>query len=302
MADTDVLTRLDRQMEGNSLALSAVAEVLQKMEYRMLRDEESISKQMEEESEATEREALIKAIAGEVVSVIKQGGLDVDGKKTRPAAKTPAYTADTEKPVSPTSKIEDQQATIQAMFKNVPDKDDEEEYPKAEKTQHKAADADDEEDEEPKKGYAMKGTDEEDEDGEDSERAPIKNAEDDEDDEEDGEEKGYNKAMAKELDALRKQIAAYEAGMQKAVQTETETRLRKMGFREETSLQRPLQIEGSASKGLGIDGTATLKKGGNSPEDTAEQLMQLSYKDLRELQARIEMGETDGIPVELLNR
>jgi vacuolar-type H+-ATPase subunit I/STV1 len=296
MADTDVLTRLDKQMEGNSLALSAVAEVLQKMEYRMLRDEETVSKQMEEESEATEREALIKAIAGEVVSVIKQGGLDVDGKKTRPAAKTPAYTADTEKPVSPASKIEDQQATIQAMLKNVPD-DDEEKYPKAEKTQHKAADADDEEDEEPKKGYAMKGADEEDEDGENSERAPIKNAEDDDDDDE---EKGYNKAMAKELDALRKQIAAYEAGMQKAVQDETETRLRKMGFKQETSLQRPLQIEGPAPSGLGIDGTTRLKKGGNSPEDTAEQLMQLSYKDLRELQARIEMGQTDGVPAELL--
>ena len=295
MADTDVLTRLDKQMEGNSLALSAVAEVLQKMEGRFLREEEMVSKQMEEESNASEREALIKAIAGEVVSVIKQGGMDVDGKKTRPAAKTPSYTADTEKPVSPTSKIEDQQATIQAMLKNEGAKDDDDEgYPKEEKGQ------DEEQDEEPKKGYAMKGDAEE--DGEESEKKPIENAEDDDEDADDGEEKGYNKAMAKELDALRKQIAAYEAGMQKAVQDETETRLRKMGFKQETSLQRPLQIESPAAGGLGIDGTAPIKKGGNTAEDTAEQLMQLSYKDLRTLQTRLEMGDTEGIPAELLNR
>ena len=295
MADTDVLTRLDKQMEGNSLALSAVAEVLQKMEGRFLREEEMVSKLMEEESNASEREALIKAIAGEVVSVIKQGGMDVDGKKTRPAAKTPSYTADTEKPVSPTSKIEDQQATIQAMLKNEGAKDDDDEgYPKEEKGQ------DEEQDEDPKKGYAMKGVAEE--DGEESDKKPIENAEDDDEDADDGEEKGYNKAMAKELDALRKQIAAYEAGMQKAVQDETETRLRKMGFKQETSLQRPLQIESPAAGGLGIDGTAPIKKGGNTAEDTAEQLMQLSYKDLRTLQTRLEMGDTEGIPAELLNR
>tara|TARA_Y100000034_G_scaffold84368_1_gene100983 strand:- start:526 stop:1419 length:894 start_codon:yes stop_codon:yes gene_type:complete len=297
MADTDVLTRLDKQMEGNSLALSAVAEVLQKMEGRMLREEEMISKQMEEESHATERDALIKAIAGEVVSVLKQGGMDVDGKKTRSAAKTPAYTADTEKPVSPTSKIEDQQATIQAMLKNEGAKDDDDdEYPKEEKGQ----DEDKEDDEETaQKGYSMKG-DDTDEDGEDSEGEPV-NKEDDEE-EDDADKKGYNKAMAKELDALRKQIAAYEAGMQKAVQEETETRLRKMGFKQETSLQRPLQIESPAAGGLGIDGTAPIKKGGNTPEDTSEQLMQLSYKDLRTLQTRLEMGDTEGIPAELLNR
>ena len=295
MAENDVLTRLDKQMEGNSLALSAVAEVLQKMEGRFLREEEMVSKQMEDESNASEREALIKAIAGEVVSVIKQGGMDVDGKKTRPAAKTPSYTADTEKPVSPTSKIEDQQATIQAMLKNEGAKDDDDEgYPKEEKGQ------DEEQDEEPKKGYAMKGDAEE--DGEESEKKPIENAEDDDEDADDGEEKGYNKAMAKELDALRKQIAAYEAGMQKAVQDETETRLRKMGFKQETSLQRPLQIESPAAGGLGIDGTAPIKKGGNTAEDTAEQLMQLSYKALRTLQTRLEMGDTEGIPAELLNR
>ena len=297
MAENDVLTRLDKQMEGNSLALSAVAEVLQKMEGRMLREEEMISKQMEDESEASEREALIKAIAGEVVSVIKQGGMDVDGKKVRSAAKTPAFSSDTEKPVSPASKIEDQQATIQAMLKNKDD--DEDAYPKQEE---KGQDEEEDDDADTKKGYAMKGGDE-DEDGEESERAPGDKADDDEDDPDaDANGKGYNKAMAKELDALRKQIAAYEAGMQKAVSDETETRLRKMGFKQETSLQRPLQIEGRASNGLGVDGTTPIKKGGASKEDTVEQLMELSYKDLRKLQTRMEMGETEGIPQELLNR
>tara|TARA_R110000824_G_scaffold52667_3_gene145985 strand:+ start:3204 stop:4094 length:891 start_codon:yes stop_codon:yes gene_type:complete len=296
MADNDVLTRLDKQMEGNSLALSAVAEVLQKMEGRMLHDEEMLSKQREDEYEATEREALIKAIAGEVVSVIKQGGLDVDGAKVRSAPKTPAFSSDTEKPVSPARKIEDQQATIQAMLKGDDDDDDDEKYPKAEKAH------DNEDDEDTEKGYTRKAADD-DEDGEDSERKPIENAADDEDDDDDDETaKGYNKAMSKELDALRKQIASYEAGMQKAVSDETETRLRKMGFKQETSLQRPVRFGDNAPSGLGVDGTTPLKKESAGPHDTVEQLMELSYKDLRDLQTRVEQGETEGIPVELLNR
>ena len=100
--------------------------------------------------------------------------------------------------------------------------------------------------------------------------------------------------MAKELDALKKQIATTEANMQKAVQYESEQRLRKMGFREELGLQAPQQISP-----LGVDGTTPIVKG-NDTLDTVDQLAGMSYKELRNLQAQIEMGNTDGVPRELL--
>ena len=86
--------------------------------------------------------------------------------------------------------------------------------------------------------------------------------------------------------------------MQKMVQNETEGRLRKMGFREETSLQRPTLLRYEDS--LGIDGTTPIQKNADSPEEMVDQMMNMSYKDLRVLQERIESGDTDGIPQEFL--
>ena len=97
--------------------------------------------------------------------------------------------------------------------------------------------------------------------------------------------------MAKELRKMTTQMRLQKATMEKAIQTEAESRLRKMGFREENSLQRP-QI-------LGVDGSTPIVKKENGVE-TVDQLMNLSYKQLRDLQAQIEMGNTDGVPKELI--
>jgi len=91
---------------------------------------------------------------------------------------------------------------------------------------------------------------------------------------------------------MKKQLEATEAGMQKAIATESEDRLRKMGFREETGLKAPKLIGG-----LGVDNTPLVKA---AVGDTAEQLADLSYTELRRLQTQIEMGNTDGVPKELL--
>ena len=112
-------------------------------------------------------------------------------------------------------------------------------------------------------------------------------------DEEEEDDKDPVKAMAKELDALKKQIAETEAGMQKAIQDESEQRLRKMGFREETSLKAPKIV-----RGLGVDNTPIVKA--KDDEDVADQLASMSYKQLRDLQHQIEQGNTDGVPRELL--
>ena len=106
----------------------------------------------------------------------------------------------------------------------------------------------------------------------------------------DDEEKDEMAAMKKELDALKKQLGDAEANIEKAVQEESENRLRKMGFREETSLQAP-----KITHPLGTDGTTPIVKG-NNPENTVDQLASLSYKELRDLQNKIEQGDTDGVP------
>ena len=67
-----------------------------------------------------------------------------------------------------------------------------------------------------------------------------------------------------------------------------------MGFREENGLQRPQIVDTP----LGTDGATPIVK--KDTTDTVEQLADLSYKQLRDLQAQIEMGNTDGVPRELL--
>ena len=276
MAD-DVINRIEKHMEGNTLALTAVAEVLQKMDERFVRDDEAVIAKQEEDQANDARTAMVKAIASEVYGMIKADqGMDVDGTKVRSGTKAKGHGEDKEYPVSPTTNIADQQATIQAQ--------DEEEDEK----------------EEPRKGMYKGGEDypEEEEDGkkvdkaDDEEDEKIEHARDDEN--EDDKEESDVQAMAKELAALKKQLETTEVNMQKAVQTESENRLRKMGFREEIGLQAP-----SITNPLGIDGTTPIVKG-SSGVDTVDDLAKLSYSELRNMQAKIEMGQTEGLPREIV--
>ena len=263
----EILANLEKHMEGNQLALAAVAEVLTKMDARLLKEEEDSEEEEMEKAAEAQQDALVKSVADSVIAALKADqGMDVDGEKTRSASQGPSGQADEEKPASPTTKIEDQQATIQAMKKA---EDDEEE----EKFEEKAEDSKEEEEEE------------------DAEKAGGM-AKAEEDDDEDDE----MAAMKKELDALKKQIGDAEANIEKAVQAESENRLRKMGFREETSLVAP-----KLTHPLGTDGTTPIVKGDN-PANTVDQLASLSYKELRELQQKIELGETDGVPRELIGK
>ncbi len=284
MAD-DVLNRIEKHMEGNTLALSAVAEVLQKMDDRFVRDEDAFIAKQEQEQEVDERSAMVKAIASEVYGMMKaDNGMDVDGTKVRTGTKMRGRGEDWESPINPTTKIADQQATIQAAD----DKDDDDEKengkPKFNFDKNRTDDDEDDKDVEKDGSGAKEYPEEEDE----TKKGMYKGHDDDEEDK-DLEE------MAKELNALKKQIATTETNMQKAVQAESEQRLRKMGFREELGLQAPQQISP-----LGVDGTTPIVKG-NSSVDTVDQLAGMSYKELRNLQAQIEMGNTDGVPRELLS-
>jgi len=260
----EILANLEKHMEGNQLALAAVAEVLQKMDARLLKEEEDTEEEEMEKAAKEEQEALVKSVANSVIAALKADqGMDVDGEKTRSASQGPSGQADEEKPASPTTKIEDQQATIQAMAKA----------------------EEDEEEEDVEKAGAEDSKEEEEEEVEKAGKAEDAGDEDDE-----------MAAMKKELDALKKQLGDAEANIEKAVQAESENRLRKMGFREETSLVAP-----KLTHPLGTDGTTPIVKG-NNPENTVDQLASLSYKELRDLQHKIELGDTDGVPRELMGK
>jgi hypothetical protein len=279
MAD-DVINRIEKHMEGNTLALSAVAEVLQKMDDRFIRDEDAFIAKQEQDQAVDERSSMVKAIASEVYGMMKaDNGMDVDGTKVRSGTKMKGKGEDWETPINPTTKISEQQATIQAAK----DEDDEDEDMEKEGGANEYPEKEDED----KKEAMYKGHDPDD-NGKKEKFNFDKGKDEDDKEDEDLEE------MAKELNALKKQIANTEANMQKAVQYESEQRLRKMGFREELGLQAPQQISP-----LGVDGSTPLVKS-SDPMDTVDQLANMSYKELRTLQAQIEMGNTEGVPRELL--
>lgn len=281
MADID--ERLEKQMEGTNLALAAVAEVLQKMDGRLVKEAEEEEEEVEKAAIEKAQSDLVKSVATEVVSMLKASegdsyaGADISGddRKASPTGGTPQDADDSEGDAGISSKIEDQQNTIQAADMG----DDEDEVAKAYE-----------------KGYAAAMKKEKDEDEDGMEKGMHEDADDEAKDE--PTEKGMDEdddmdKMQKQIQSLKKQIADTENNMQKAVQAESEGRLRKMGFREETGLQAP------KINGLGVDGSTPLQKS-DAGVDTPDQLAQLSYSELRRMQHQIETGNTDGVPRELL--
>ena len=273
----DLNERLEKQMEGTNLALAAVAEVLQKMDGRLAKEEADKEEEEIEKAEALAKAELVKSIAAEVQAVLKASegdsyaGSDASGdeRKADPTGGTPQSADDSESDAGIDAKIEEQQNTIQAM-KKADDDDDE-----MEKGAH------DDEDKEEKGMYK-------DDDDEAADEPVDEKGMDDDDDSDD------MKAMKKQLDTLKKQLAETETNISKAVQTESEARLRKMGFREETGLQAPKVVNS-----FGIDDTTPIQKS-TATADTAGQLAELSYSELRRMQHQIEQGNTDGVPRELL--
>ena len=85
MADNgDVLDQIQQQLEGNTLGLSAVADVLQKMEARLEKAEEFEYEEDLMLAEAEQYDALIKGVAQEVIAMIKadnEVGIDVEEKR-----------------------------------------------------------------------------------------------------------------------------------------------------------------------------------------------------------------------------
>jgi hypothetical protein len=254
----DVLEQIQKQLEGNTLGLSAVADVLQKMESRLEKAEEF---EYEEDLQLAEEEqynALIKGVAEEVIAMIKSDnevGVDVSEKKVGGTKLSDANADDGSKTVdnangTPTSDSADVIVSKAGMGMK---KDDGEDREKTEEEKRKEMD----------------------------ERAQDETV----------------MGMKKQLEDLQKQVAGYQAGIQKSNDAEVVDRLERMGFREETGLQAPRMIPEAT---LGTEGETFISKA-QEQEDVVDQLSKLSFRELRTLQERVQSGDTEGIPTELLS-
>jgi len=280
MSEYDMVDRLEKQIEGSNLALAAVAEVLQKMDSRLTKAEDEEFEMAQDEDDAMEKQEIIKAVAGEVYGLIKADSSNPTGAQwgmvEEKAKGMPDGHDDMEKAAPKPRGTDKVQVVLQAMQKqlNLLKEGMEEEYPDEENGREEGDPRDEEED---------------DEDNPHEEEMQMYSV-----------ENGQYPA----LEQMQKQIAQLtkvfkgQTNLKKMVQGETEGRLRKMGFREETSLTRPTMIRYEDS--FGVDGTTPITKTADSPDDMVNQMMNMSYKDLRVLQERIESGETEGIPREFI--
>ena len=286
MSEYDMVDRLEKQIEGSNLALAAVAEVLQKMDSRLSKAEEEEFELAQDQEDLVEKQQIIKAVAGQVYGLIKA---DQEGQWS-PMVEEKAKgisndKADSEVAAGAPRNTEKVQVTLEAMQKQL-------NLIKNEFNGDEDVEGDGQgmSDEERARAEAEKRR-KEDEAGEGAQ-------------DEFGMYAVENGASYPVLENMQKQINELtnalqgNVNMQKMVQLETEGRLRKMGFREETSLQRPMRVE--HGDGLGIDGSTPITKTADNPEAMVDQMMNMSYKDLRILQEQIQSGDTDGIPREFL--
>jgi hypothetical protein len=265
MADnSDVMVQIQQQLEGNTLGLSAVADVLQKMEARLEKAEEY---EYEEDLMLAEDEqygALIQGVAQEVIAMIKadnEVGIDPTEKKVGGTKLSDGSADDSSETVddatgTPTKDAQDtivggKEVNVAKMSRKLL-KEDEEEETEEERRRR-------EEEKEPNQNEIVQ--------------------------------------MKKQLEDLQKQVAGYQEAIKKSDDGEVVQRLERMGFREEKGLAAPKLIPDST---LGVESETFISKA-EEQEDIVDQLSKLSFRDLRTLQERVQRGDTEGIPVELLS-
>ncbi len=200
----DVLDQIQKQLEGNTLGLSAVADVLQKMEARLEKAEEVEYEEDLQLAEEQQYNALIKGVAEEVIAMIKadnEVGIDVEEKKVGGTKLSDANA--------------DDGSTTVDNAKGTPTADAQDVIVS-------------------KAGMGLKK-----DEGEESEEERRRREE-----EERRGGGGQNElvAMKKQLEDLQKQVAGYQEVIKKSDDAEVVSRLERMGFREEKGLAAPTLI------------------------------------------------------------
>ena len=257
MAD-ELYTRLEKYMEGTSLGLTALAEVLTKMDSRLTKAEYDDEATLFAKEQEDARTNLVKDVASQVVAMLKSTD-DLDNVGERKVKNSGALNQDGNDgsaTVSPTTDAPNQQATLQAE-----DEPDEEEEP-----------------EEKMGKYPMKEQEDDDDEAVEEEASN----DDDEDDDQAVEESVY-KQMKKEISNLKKQISSFNTDLSKSVKDETESTLRKAGWKEERRLVAP-------TLSLGNDEVEIVKAAPTGGE-LVDELANMSYSELRKLQYSVEQGD-----------
>jgi hypothetical protein len=255
MAD-ELYTRLEKYMEGTSLGLTALAEVLTKMDSRLSKAEEDDEATLFAKEQDQARMSLVKDVASQVVSMLKSTDdlVDVGERKVKNSGAINQDGNDGSTTVSPATDAKNQQATLQA-----------EEEPE-----------DDDEAQEKMGKYPMK-------EQEDDDEAMEEAAADEDDDDDEAMEEAVYKQMRKEISSLKKQIAGIDTDLTKSVKQETAASLRKAGWKEERRLVAP-------TLSLGSDEMEIVKARPTGGE-LVDELANMSYSELRKLQYSVEQGD-----------
>ena len=304
MADGEILNRIEKQNEGIPLGRGALAEVLQKMDARLSKqddDEAAAAAAEEAATEEEELEAMYKSLVRDVSkSVTRNVGRRLQ-KQDNPMAE---LNQDKSKSVSGTAwpMSSASKDSIEETGEETLDNSDTESVQMPIEAMEKMVKSILE-----KGGYLKKdGSDEEEiideienEEHEEEEIYPVEEQDDAieepvlEDDEEGTNVEAMMRNMQKQMATLKKQNASLKKGMETTVRKETETRLRKMGFREEKGLAG---IKKSSTMGA----SEPIVKSAGTGDEVVDQLANLSWNELNEMRFRIESGDTDGVPRELL--
>ena len=270
---------IEKQNQGTMLALNALAEVLQKMNGRVEKSEMTEIEKQQMEVEKSQRNALVKEVTDQVVTALKKdfaGLVELHGNDPKkvsgtkwPMGSNPAgEDKESNDPVD--TKTETVQKPVLAMAKTG-------------------------------SSYTMKVENEEDK--VDAELGEEENGAEEYPMEEDKGEMKYPDNMKAYMAKMKADLTKeFEKKMSVAVQKETESRLRKMGFREENQLTRP-QMLSKNTMGLNSD-AAPLAKSANkkalTPDEVVDELAKLPYSKLCEMQIKMASGQTDGLPRELV--
>ena len=258
MAD-ELYTRLEKYMEGTSLGLTALAEVLTKMDSRLSKAEEDEEQTLFAKEQEDARMALVKDVASQVVSLLKNTDEleDVGDRKVKNSGALNQDGDDSSATVAPETDAKNQQATLQA-----------EDEP--------------EEEGEPKEKMGKFPMKEEASDVDEADEAPVEEASDEEGDDEAMEESVF-KQMKKEIANLKKQISGAQTDISKSVRDETESTLRKAGWKEERRLVAPTLSMGNDE--------VEIVKANPSDGELVDELANMSYSELRKLQYSVEQGD-----------
>ena len=253
----DLYIRLEKYMEGTSLGLTALAEVLTKMDSRLSKAEEDEEATLFAKEQDQVRMSLVKDVASHVVSMLKNSDEleDVGERKVKNSGALNQDGNDSSATVAPETDAKNQQATLQA-------EDDSEE--------------DDDEATEKMGKYPMK-------EQEDDDDEAVEEAADDDDVDEEDMEKAIFKQMKKEISNLKKQVAGIDTDITKSVKQETESSLRKAGWKEERRLVAPTMSMGSDE----VEIVKARPTGG----ELVDELANMSYSELRKLQYSVEQGD-----------